>query len=129
MKAKRLRKQPKGQRVRAVTISVDIVTDTIVQALMAREGGSFSAAICALATSAALKDADLMASVKVVVEQTVKERLEASGFHPGFSETLTREMVTGRKDPNSDYNQHHGDVTTDDDKRRLPDYSGRLKWE
>ena len=102
-KAKRLRTQLKGHKARAVTVSVDLVTDTIVKALMEREGGNYSAAFCALATSAGIRDEGLMAAVKVVVRDSVRDSLAASGFHPGLSRELARELTTGHKRPHPDF--------------------------
>ena len=97
------RKAIKGQKVSRVTISVDAVTNAAVKALMEREGLSYSAGICALATASAFKDPGLMAAIKVVVQDGVRESLAASGYHAGFSRELAHELTTGHKRPHSDY--------------------------
>ena len=102
-RARRLRAQLDGHKARAVTISVDIVTDTIVKALMEREGGSYSACMCALTTNEGIRDPELMAVVKEMVQETVRKSLDKSGFDPGLSRTLARELTTGHKRPHPDY--------------------------
>ena len=102
MGKRRVRNQIDGHRTRVVSVSVDIVTDTIVKALMEREGGSFSASICALATDAGMRDEGLKDVVKAMVADTVRNSLEKSGFQPGFSRTLARELTTGHKRPHPD---------------------------
>ena len=114
----RLRKQPEGQRVRPVTISVDAVTNAAVKALMEREGLSYSAGICALATASAFKDPGLMAAIKVVVQDSVRDSLAASGFHPGLSRELARELTTGHERPHPDFPMPGLD---DGDNRSQPD--------
>ena len=103
MADKGLRRMRRGQRVRRVSISVDKVTEAAVQALSEREHLSYSAALCALATSAALKDADLFDHIKDVVREALKETMEATGYHPSLSRELARELVTGYKRPHPDY--------------------------
>ena len=103
MKGYSKRKAIKGQKGSRVTIAVDAVTNAAVKALMEREGLSYSAGICALATASAIKDPGLMAAIKVVVRDSVRDSLAASGFHPGFSRELARELTTGHKRPHPDY--------------------------
>ena len=103
MTGKGKRRMIKGQRVRRVCISVDKVTEAAVQALSDREHLSYSASLCALATSAALKDEGLFEVIKDVVQGAVKETLEATGYHAGLSRELARELVAGYKRPHPDY--------------------------
>ena len=93
----------KGQRVRVQSISIDAVTDCAVHVLMEREGMSFSAGICALATAAALKDVDMMEAIKTLVVAKLAETMEETGYHPGLSRELARELTTGHKQPHTDY--------------------------
>ena len=103
MKGYKQRKAISGQRATRVTISVDAVTDVAVRTLMAREALSYSAGICALATDAAIRDVELMAAIKVVVADKVHETMAETGFHPGLSREIARELVTGHREPHEDY--------------------------
>ena len=96
------RKAIKGQRVRVVGVSIDAVTDCAVRVLMKREGMSFSAGLCALATASALKDSEMMAAIKVLVAGKLEETMAETGYHPGLSRELARELTTGYKRPHPD---------------------------
>ena len=76
-----------------VTIAVDVVTDAAVTALVAKEGLTYTAAFCALATNAALKDPDLVEAMRKVIAEATTARLERDGYHPGLSGALARELV------------------------------------
>ena len=97
------RKAIKGQKVRIVSVGIDAVTDCAVRVLMKREGLSFSAGLCALATASALKDSDMMAAIKALVADKLAETMEDTGYHPGLSRELARELTTGHKRPHTDY--------------------------
>ena len=96
------RKAIKGQRVRVVSVGIDAVTDCAVRVLMKREGMSFSAGICALATASALKDSEMMAAIKALIADRLAETMEETGYHPGLSRELARELTTGHKQPHPD---------------------------
>ena len=87
------RRKIKGQKVRKVCISIDTVTDAAVKALVEREGVTYSAAFCALATSAALTDNDLIEAMHKVLVGVVSERMASESWHPGLSAILTREIT------------------------------------
>ncbi len=91
-------KRRDNQGIRSVAVSVDVITDTAVKVVMRKEGLSYSAAICALATNAAIHDDDCMVEIRKVVAQRVGERLQVEGWHPGLSAAISREMVTGHKE-------------------------------
>ena len=91
------RKQIKGQKVRTVCIGIDAVTDCAVRVLMKREGTSFSAALCALATASAIRDEGMMAAIRELVASSVEATMADTGYHPGLSRELARELTTGHK--------------------------------
>ena len=97
------RKAIKGQKVRIVSVGIDAVTDCAVRVLMEREGMSFSAALCALATASAIKDPEMMAAIKALVADKLAETMEDTGYHPGLSREIARELVTGYKRHHPDY--------------------------
>ena len=103
MKTYTKRKVIRGALVRKVTVSIDAVTDTAIKALCEREGLSFSAAFCALATEAAIRDPQLMSAIKKVVAERVHETMASSGYHPGLTREIARELVTGYREPHEDY--------------------------
>ena len=85
--------------VTKITLSIDPITDAVVKRLQDKEGLSYSAALCNLAIYAARQDPDLAEVIKGVVEAEVQARLETEGWHPGLSQTLARELLTGQKEP------------------------------
>ena len=103
MKGYTKRKAIGGQKVRKMGVSIDAVTDAAVRALCTREGLSYSAALCALATDAAIRDPELMAAIKVVVAEKVHQTMKETGFHPGLSRELARELTIGYTQPHTDY--------------------------
>ena len=56
-----------------------------------------------MATSAALKDEGLFKAIKDVVQAAVHEQMQTTGYHPGLSRELARELVTGYKRPHPDF--------------------------
>ena len=91
---------PKGERriikglpTKRVVVTLDCVTVSAVDALAARDGVSFSRAISALATAAAIMDPELMAAIRETLKGEVLARVAAKGWHPGLSEELAKEMV------------------------------------
>ena len=87
------RREIKGHKVRKVTVSIDPVTDAAIKGLVEREGVTYSAAICALATSAALTDNDLIEAMHKVLVGVVSERMASESWHPGLSAILTHEIT------------------------------------
>ena len=94
---KKLRRT-KNQRVRKVMITVDTITDAVVKALAERENHTYSGTICAMATSAALKDPGLLKVINDVVKGATVLRLAEKGWHPGLSRALAIEMVEGTEE-------------------------------
>ena len=88
----------KNQRVRRVMITVDTITDAVVKALQEREGLSYSGAICAMATSTALKDPGLIKVINAVVKGSTVQRLAEKGWHPDLSRALAIELVEGTEE-------------------------------
>ena len=62
-------------------ITVDTITDAVVKALQEREGLSYSAAICAMTTNTALKDAGLVKVINTIVKGSTEQRLAENGWH------------------------------------------------
>ena len=89
------RRRSRGNRAVKVAITVDVVTNAAVKEVMRREDCTYSAAICALATNAALRDPELAQVIRDVVAQAVKERIERDGWTPGLSEMLAQELLGG----------------------------------
>ena len=77
---------------------MDAVTDIAVKVVMRKEGVSYSAAICALATSAALHDEDCMKEIRLWLLERVGDKLTKEGWHPGLSASLSREIIMGHKE-------------------------------
>ena len=92
------KRQIKNQPMRKVMITVDTITDAVVKALQEREGLSFSGALCALATSAALKDPGLIKVINAVVKGSTVQRLAEKGWHPDLSRALAIELVEGTEE-------------------------------
>ena len=92
------KRQIKNQPMRKVMITVDTITDAVVKALQEREGLSFSGALCALATSAALKDPALQKVIYGVVQAATAERLASRGWHPDLSKALAHQLVEGTEE-------------------------------
>ena len=92
------RRRVKDTPAHKITIAVDVVANAAVVALMERERLTFSGAICALATSAALRDPGLAQAMKVVLTDAVREKLDRDGWHPGLSATLATALVTGEEE-------------------------------
>ena len=80
-------------------ITVDTITDAVVKALQEREGLSYSAAICAMTTNTALKDAGLVKVINTIVKGSTEQRLAENGWHPGLSRMLAIELVQGTEEP------------------------------
>ena len=97
MKGYTRRKAVKGTKAIRATVTVDRVTDTAVKALCEREPMSYSAALCALATSAAIQDPGLMAAIKAVIAESVHQTMADGGYHAGLSRELARELTAGHK--------------------------------
>lgn len=83
----------KGLPVRKVRISLDVVTASAVDAMVERDGVSFSRALCALATAAAVTDPELMAAIKATMQTVVLKIIAAKGWHPGLSEEIAKEVT------------------------------------
>ena len=93
MPERQSRRRVKGFASVKLAVSVDVLTDAAVRALMEREGLTYSGALCALATSAALQDDELRSAIKQRVEQAVAERVARDGWTPGLSEMLSKELL------------------------------------
>ena len=91
-------KRRDNQGIIQKTITVDGVTDIAAKVVMRKEGVSYSAAICALATSAALQDESCMAEIRLWLLERVGDKLTKEGWHPGLSASLSREIITGHKE-------------------------------
>ena len=103
MKGYAKRKKIPGQAGTRVTIAVDKVTHVAVKALMERDGLSYSAGICALATASAIREPELMAVIKAMIADSVRDSMDDTGYHPALSRELARELVTGHTQPHPDY--------------------------
>ena len=93
---------PKGERriikglpTRRVVVTLDIVAAAAVDAMAARDDVSFSRALSALATAAAVTDPELLAAIKETLQGVVLKRVAKRGWHPGLSAALAQEIVTG----------------------------------
>ena len=94
--ARSSKRRIKGHPAHKVAVSVDPIADAAVRRLMERESLSYSGALCALATHAALGDKDLFEHIKaVVVRPAVKEKMARDGWHPSLSAVVAKELVTG----------------------------------
>ena len=76
-----------------VTVTLDIVAKSAVDALAARDGVSFSRAISALVTASAITDPTLMAAIRKTLQGVVLQKVSERGWHPGLSEELAKEVV------------------------------------
>ena len=92
------KRQTKNQPMRKVMITVDTITDAVVKALAERENHTYSGTICAMATSAALKDPGLLKVINGVVKGATVLRLAEKGWHPGLSRALAIEIVEGTEE-------------------------------
>ena len=93
MPERQSRRRVKGLASVKLAVSVDVLTDAAVRALMTRENLNYSQGLCALATRAALKDKELAQVIKQRVEQAVAERVARDGWTPGLGEMLSRELL------------------------------------
>ena len=91
--AKNERRIIKGLPTKLVKVSLDVVTVAAVDALAKRDDVSFSRAISALATSAAITDSGLMAAIRETLQELALKRVAAMGWHPGLAEELAKEVV------------------------------------
>ena len=76
-------------------VTLDCVTVSAVDALAKRDDVSFSRAISALATAAAITDPELFQAIREALKNVVLERVADKGWHPGLSAALAQEIVTG----------------------------------
>ena len=81
-----------------ILVGVDPVTLTAVQAVMEKEGLTFSAAICQMAVTAGMQKKYIADQVNHLVEEKTRERMEEQGWHPGLSRDLARELLTGESE-------------------------------
>ena len=88
--AKKQRRQIPGLPTTLVKVSLDVVTMAAVEAMAKRDDVSFSRAISALATAAAVTDPELMAAIKETLQGVVLAKVAAKGWHPGLSAALAK---------------------------------------
>ena len=84
----RRRRSIKGQKTRRVNVSVDSVTDAAIQVKARRDGTSFSAAMCQLATSGMVHEEGLMDAIKLEAIAVIKASLIETGYEEGFAHAL-----------------------------------------
>ena len=88
-------KRRKGVNVKNTAVSVDVVSMAAIKKFMEMENCNFSQAVCGMVTAFAVNQPALEAAIKEVVEAAVLERLAESGWSPGLSQMLSRELTGG----------------------------------
>ena len=91
--AKKERRQIRGLPAKVVAVSLDVVALAAVNAMVERDDVSFSRAISALVTAAAVTDPTLMAAIRKALQDVVLEKMSKTGWHPGLAEELAKEVV------------------------------------
>ena len=81
-----------------INVMIDPITKVAVDAVVEREGLTFSAALCQMAVWAGMRQPYVAERVREVVAQETRERMERDGWHPGLSRDLARELLTGESE-------------------------------
>ena len=87
-----------GQRVRKVTVAVDLITDCAIKVKTKLEGKSYSAALCELTMTAALNDPVLVVEIKRAAFEGVRANLIETGYHEGLAHALASNFSTAPKE-------------------------------
>ena len=90
---KKRQRRSRGTQIRKVSVSIDAVTMAAALEFSRLEGCNLSAALCGMATAFAVKQPVLMAAVNEAVKDAVVERLAETGWSPGVSQMLARELT------------------------------------
>lgn len=86
-------KRRKGVNVKNVAISIDQVSLSAIKKFMEIENCNFSQACCGMVTAFAVKQPVLWAAVKEAIEGATLERLAETGWSPGLSQMLAKELT------------------------------------
>ena len=86
-------KRRKGVNVKNVAVSVDVVSMAAIKKFMELENCNFSQAVCGMVTCFGFGQPVIEAAIHEAIEAAILERVKETGWSPGVSEMLSRELT------------------------------------
>ena len=83
----------RGRRTVSTQVSVDVLADAAIRALVVRENLTYSGALCALVLEAGMRDPGLKAAVMAVLTEIIQERIQKENLTVADSERLMGEIL------------------------------------